>query len=218
MKRMQRLSDAQVGMRGIDMQTTIRDVRIAPISAQCKDGQLDGPLEFMLESTRVLDMPTVTIEMRSRQRFQGAVVAGERAPMAPLRVTTWTYANKTTFKDPATAKLMQTVKAPEVRTLSVAANSAQDDDAAFTTTIIETRTGANQREWMTLFNRPTGPRRMEMTSYRGATLTMRQGMKNGQQHGPMQTFPYQIGTVTVPGIVTCYEDGKEIKTTQCTVD
>lgn len=220
-RRTTRLMYAGVNMRDSDLQTMISDVRLVPIAAQCKDGQLDGPLEFMLESTRTMDMPTFTTEMRSRIRYQGVMAMGERVLAAPIQVATWTYATKSTFKDAATRKLMDSVKTPEVRSLSASMALPQDADAAHATTIIETHTDS-QREWMTLFNQPTGPRRMEIMSYRGSTLWMRQAMKNGLQHGVVQTFPFQAGSgasaITIPGSLKCYEDGEEIKTTQCTVD
>lgn len=221
-RRSQRLMYAGVGMRDSEMQTTISDVRLVPLAAQCKDGKLDGPLEFMLQSTRTMDMPTASTEIRSRVRFQGVIAGGERVPTAPIHVATWTYGMATTFKDAATRKLMENVKTPQVLTLSANTSLPQDADAAWSATIIETRTGASQREWMTLFTQPTGARRNEMTNYRGAALWMRQSMKNGLQHGVVQTFPFQVGAgaaaVTVPGSLKCYEDGEEIKTTQCTVD
>lgn len=220
-RRTARLAYADVGMRDSDLQTAISDVRLVPIAAQCKDGQLDGPLEFMLESAQTLDMPATTTEMRSRIRYQGVMAAGERVLAAPIQVAHWTYATKTTFKDAATRKLMDSVKTPEVRSLSASMSLPQDADAAHATTIIETHMDS-QREWMTVFNRPTGPRRMEMTNYRGATLWKRQAMKNGLPHGVTQAFPFQVGSgasaVTIPGSLKCYEDGEEIKTTQCTAD
>jgi hypothetical protein len=42
-------------------------------------------------------------------------------------------------------------------------------------------------------------------------------MKAGKLHGATETFPHRSMGVDIPASTTCYEDGEQIKTTQCDV-
>lgn len=206
------------GMNRKDLKTTIRDARHAPVYAACKDGKLDGPLEFIIEYTRSIDMPTAISETRSRSHIRLTVSAGEPLTETPYTVTTLQLSNKTSYKDPAIQTMMEKHKPPETTVITASYTQPVNPDAGYSAIIIETRTGLFTREWMTMLNRPTAPKRMENNTYRGASLWMVSHTKNGRNHGEYRTYPAIFNGVTVPGTSRCYEDGDEIKTTQCDVD
>ena len=206
------------GLGSNDIKTTVREVRFAPISANCKNGKLDGPLEFVIEFTRIIDMPTAINETRSRSRMHLMMSGGEAMVDAPQGVTTRQLSNKISFKDPAMDALVQKNKPPQSTVILASYSLPSSGDAGYSAVITETRTGLFTREWTTMLIRPTAPKRMENSSFRGASLWMVTHSKNGRMHGEARTYPATFGGVLVPGSMSCYEDGEEIKTTKCDVD
>jgi hypothetical protein len=206
------------GMAAGELKTTIRDVRHVPIAANCKDNQLDGPLEFMIEYTRSIDTPTLRMESRTRTRMLLTVANGATLPAAAHPATSIQLSQKNTFKDPATEAMMQKVKQPEIGMALAAHVIPVSADTGYSAVITETRVGNGPREWMTVVSQPTGPQGMVSTSYRGSALWMVMRMKNSQMHGEMRTYPATFSGVQVPGTTRCYEDGEEIKTTQCNIE
>ena len=206
------------GMRAADMKTTIRDVRHAPIVANCKDNKLDGPLEFMIEYTRVLDTPEMRMESRTRTRMQLTVANGETLPAAPYTALSIQLSQKNTFTDASIEALMQKNRQPAVSLTMAAHIIPVNADIGHSAVITETRVGNGPREWMTVVSQPTGPHSVISTSYRGSALWMVTRTKNSQLHGEMRTYPAVFSGVQVPGTTRCYEDGEEIKTTQCNIE
>ncbi len=209
---------SNAGMRSNDIKTSIKDVRYAPIAASCKNGKLDGALEFVLESTRITDMPVVVIEMRSRSRIRLMLSGGLPIMQAPMSEATLELSDKTRYKDAATQAMMDKDPSAASKTISASYTQPVNADVGYSAVILDIQTGHSGHEWMTLLNRPTGPKSMELSHYRGSQLWMRSHTKNGRSHGEHRTYPAVFGGVTVPGSTQCYEDGEQIKTTQCNVN
>jgi hypothetical protein len=206
------------GVSAGDMKSTIHDVRYAPIVASCKDDKLDGPLEFIIEYSRTMDMDTLRMDTRTRARLKLTVAAGAVVDSAARGSATIQLSQKNTFKDPATEAMMQKNRQPEMG-MTLASHGFQvTADAGYSAVITETRVGNGPREWMTMFTQPTGPASVLTTSYRGSTLWMVSRIKNGQRHGETRTYPANFAGTLVPGGMSCYEDGEEIKTTLCDIE
>ncbi len=206
------------GMGASEMKISIQDVRHAPIVANCKDDKLDGPLEFMIEYTRTTDMATMRMETRTRARMQLTVAAGASVATAAVGSATIQLAQKNTFKDPATDALMKKSGQPKI-SLSLASYVIPvNADTGYSAVITETQIGNGAREWMTMLTQPTGPASVIATSFRGNALWTVSRMKNGQRHGETRTYPANFSGTLVPGGMQCYEDGEEIKTTQCDIE
>lgn len=207
-----------VGMGTNEMHATIQDVRHAPIVASCKDDKLDGPLEFVIEYTRITDMATMRMETRTRARLKLTVAAGASVVSAAHGSATIQLAQKNTFKDPAMEAMMQKNRQPEMGLTLASQVIPVTADNGYSAVITETRVGNGPREWMTMFTQPTGPTSLVTTSYRGSALWMVSRIKNGQRHGETRTYPANFAGTMVPGSMQCYEDGEEIKTTQCDIE
>jgi hypothetical protein len=132
---------------------------------------------------------------------------------APVLNAVLAASTKITYKDPATQAMMAKLKIPQSKSLSVSYVLPQTEDDFYVTTI----TDAGAQGYMTMFQRPTGPNRSEMTLYMGSTLHTLTPMKNRLPHGEQRTAEQKYGTVIVPAKSTCYEDGEIILTTKCDV-
>jgi len=208
-----RKSSMNAGMSSKDMKMLYKDAVFAPLTAACKDGLLHGPLEFFVEYTRVMDMPSTTMEIRMRVRHSMTVAAGEQVLQTPIFNAVMTAGTKSVYKDPAVQAAMAKIKIPETKTLTASYVLPLTVDDYYVVTI----TDMGAQGWMTILQRPTGPNRSEMTSYMGTALFSTQPMRNGLPHGEQRTMEQRYGSVTVPAKSTCYEDGEIILTTQCDV-
>jgi hypothetical protein len=206
------------GMSADELKSTVRDVRQAPLVASCKDGKLDGPLEFVLEYTRVLDMPVAIMETRTRTRITLQIAAGEQVMNAAVSVNSLQLSSKSTYKDPAVEAMMQKTKTPQVTMRMAVASLPLNDEEGYSAVITETRAGSGPAEWMTVMSQPTGPKRMETRTYRGSALWTIARIKNQRMHGEQKSFPTTFSGVPVPGGSQCFEDGELIKTTRCDVE
>jgi len=209
-----RKSSMNAGMNSKDMKMLYKDAVFAPLAASCKDGKLDGPLEFVVEYTRVFDSPASTMEMRMSVRQSMTVAAGEQAFGTPVSTSVTTVSTKTAYKDPAVQSAMAKVKMPEIKIFTATYSLPLNADDYYVATISD----MGAQGWMTLLQRPTGSKRSEMSSYMGANLYSVQPMKNGLPHGEQRTMEQKYGSVIVPAKNTCYEDGEIILTTQCDVE
>lgn len=77
--------------------------------------------------------------------------------------------------------------------------------------------GSMAPQWTTTLSQPTGPQSIESYNYHGDKLWTISRVKNLLQHGEQRSFPITMNGHPIPGSVTCFEEGEEIKTTQCDV-
>jgi hypothetical protein len=208
-----RKASLNAGMSSKDMKMSYRDPIFVPLVATCKNGLLDGPLEFFAEYTRVMDSTLATMEMRMRFRYVMTVAAGQAVVQAPVLTTSMTVSTKNVYKDPAMQATMAKIKVPEIKSLTATSVMPVTADDYYFASI----TNMGAQGWMTMLQRPTGPKRAEMTSYKGSSLLMVMPLKNSLPHGEQRMTEQKYGTVIVPAKSTCYEDGEIILTTQCDV-
>lgn len=202
-----------------NMKTSIRDVRYAPVSATCKDGKLDGPLEFVIEFTRVMDSFKYIMEAGYRMRISTRMKSGKPAAGAPNAQSTLQISQKTKFKNPAEEEQMAKhfLANPFKKSLSV--NYAVPGKVGgmtdfYSVAINDNRSGG----WMTILSRPTGPGRVASSMYDGAALSMTTSMKNYKSHGEFRIYETTPDGKSVLKSTQCYEDGEQIMTTDCKVD
>jgi hypothetical protein len=195
------------------MKVTFRDVRFIPISASCKGGKLDGMVEFFVEYVETSDTETMTTEYKGQIVYKWKFLAGERDPNAPQLQTLKILPNQTVMKDPEAQAIKVQHPSPAMVSHSVHYNFPD----GYAVTVNEMIKGGTTRDYTTSFFYPTGPKRAEMQYFRGADMVSHNRQKDGRQHGVQQRFPYLFSTITVPGSITCFENGEEIKTTNCDV-
>jgi hypothetical protein len=201
------------GTQSKDMKMSYKDAIFAPLVASCKDGKLDGPLEFFVEYTRAIESPASTMEMRMRVRQSMVLAAGEQVYQTPVITSLIIAKTNTIYKDPSMQAMMAKLKIPEIKSFSTTYTLPLSADDYYIATI----TDMGDHGWMTILQRPTGPNRSEMLSYKGANLLSVTPMKIGLPHGEQRMMEQKYGSIVVPAKSTCYEDGEVILTTQCDV-
>ncbi len=199
------------------MKTTISDVRFAPLAGGCKDGTLEGPVEFVVEFTRTTAMSSVTMAQRYRDRTRAITNKGEAAIGQPQTRALLQLSSSTRYNDPATEAMMQ--KQPKVKSeqLIVQASQPLSRVVGHLAQISLATTTGMAPMWMTTLSQPIGPQSVESYMYWGAQPQMVTRVKNLLQHGEQRHFPFTMNGLPIPGKVQCFEEGEEIKTTQCDV-
>jgi hypothetical protein len=209
----QRKSTLNAGMTSNEMKTSIRDVNFAPLVATCKDGALEGPLEFLVEYTRVIEGPASVTEIRMRVRKSMTLAAGQPVMQTPSLSASLQLSFKNTQKDPAMQAMMEKIKTPDPTTRSATYSLQFSDDEEYSARIADL--GANG--WSTVLQRPTGPKRSEVATYKGSGLLRVTPMKNGLAHGEQRTTEQKYGTMIVPAKSDCFEEGEIIQSVKCDV-
>ncbi|APW44526.1 hypothetical protein RS694_19715 [Rhodoferax saidenbachensis] len=217
MKRLKRLSSVNLNMR---QRVQVKDVQIVPIKATCKNGKLDGPLEFMMELTRVLDTAAGmdVSEMRTRSRHSMTLSAGQYLPGAPLTVVSSQVSMKRTSKNPAVQAQMNAQPTADVKPPLTAFVQYQSEEkfAATTVSISEVMMAGAKSSYFTSMHEMTDGRNGESRSYMGGTLTTITPTKNGLMHGESRGLPYKMGSFDVPpSPPVCYEEGEVILASKC---
>jgi len=203
---------------GMSFTTLHKDVVIVPISGQCKDGVLDGPVVYLIEYTSVTESPIMLEERRSRSWVATQVAKGDIVPDSYLLSVIKPLSARITYKDPAKQAQMKSVAAPEVKTLTVMVRLIHEPDGSRLAMIQELQIGDAPNQWSTMFTVPQGNQKVESTMYSGSQLQSITRMKAGVLHGETRTMPMTYGTVTVPGTTTCYDEGEILRTARCDVD
>lgn len=203
----------------VNVKVGIRDVRHAPIAAGCKNGKLDGPLEFMMEFTRVIESYDYVMEARYRVRKSMRLKSGKAEAGAPISETTLEVAQTVKYKNPAQQEQMEKHYRANPFKKALSVNYALPGDVGgmtdfYAVSIRDNRSGG----WMTTMSRPTGPGRVITNAYDGAALSMAMPMKNNQLHGETRFYETTPDGKSVLKSTQCHEDGEQIMTTDCKVD
>lgn len=203
---------------GFVKQTDHEDVRIWPVKAACANGKLDGEVQAWIEFTLVNDSTAMVMRTRFRKFVQVNMVAGERKGLGASR--SLQLSSETRWRDPATQDLMNRNPPPRADSLLAAMEWVEGPRQSKSAQVQYIHTGgrAPMTTISTTVNRPLPGNRAEMLMYRGSVKIASTQFKNGRYHGLSIRYPYSTGLFNVPGGQTCYEDGEEVKTTQCNVD
>lgn len=203
---------------GGSSKTTISDVRFAALEGNCKEGKLEGPVEFFVEYTRLATGAGTDMETRYRERTRALVSQGEPAIGQPQVHAMLELSNSMHWHDPTVENMMK--KAPKIKTerLTVQVNQFLSRVIGHTAQIALSKSQGAEPIWNTLLSQPIGPQSVESYVYLDGQLHMILRVKNLQQHGEQRHFAINFNGVTLPSFVQCFEDGEEIKTTKCDVN
>lgn len=215
-RRAMAVASRNMGMKeGAVKPVDYQDVQVWPVKAACVKGKLDGDVQAWVEYTMVNDSVAAVMRNRHRKFVQAQVVQGEPKVLLQKFVQ---LSQETRYADPAVDEMMR--KRPtRVETMSFIASTPGDANPR---SLQMTRTqvfGAAPITSLTTFvTRPLGGNRSEMVHYYNTIKAGVTPMKNGKPHGLAVRYPYSTGLWNVPGGQTCWDEGEEIKTTQCRVD
>jgi hypothetical protein len=212
-------ANAARGMKdGFVKQTDHEDVRIWPVKASCADGKLDGEVQAWIEFTLVSDSNAFVSRTRFRKFVQVNMAAGERKGLGSSRMLQ--LSAETRWNDPATQDMMNRNPSPKAELVQAAVDWAEGAQQPKSAQVQRIHVGgrAAMTTLTTTVYRPLPGNRAEMLMYRGPVKIASTQYKNGRYHGLSVRYPYSTGQYNVPGGQTCYDDGEEVKTTQCNFD
>ncbi len=184
-----------------DSVVIISDVRYQPIAGTCEDGKLHGPVDFMLEFTRLdqLKSSDKPVIITYRVRTKVVMERGERA----LNQTRAMIQKQLHFKSegpdgkplnsPLTTNLMLDARRSETEYFSVLF------------------AGATGQAGIVLFTVPVAPDTVETLVYNNSRLTMRSQMKNNRPHGASLVYD-DTGKVISK---ECFVDGVAASAQSC---
>jgi hypothetical protein len=201
------------GMKDGSRPTEYVDVVIRPVKATCADGRIEGPFSAWVEYTMVNSGAGVEMRGRYLKHVETTLVDGQRKGVTVER--SLQLDTSMSFKDPAVAEMMR--KNPPPKGQIAMFVWAEDDGAKSLHLMRQSMPPPMGVNLLTTVNRPTGNGRWESVSYIARTKVYVTRTKSGKMHGLQEVLPHRTQGVEVPASSTCYEDGEQIKTTQCDV-
>lgn len=203
-----------IGME--DGKQVVRNVKIAPLVAQCKDGKLDGKVEYWVENFRDIHLSTLTHSTREQRRVRVTVLSGELSPTEPRFITQRDFQRVMKMNDPNIQKFLDKNGPDKSETHSVMGVNPDLSNV----TIIDSGDRASAAATMVVYNAATGPGRQEGRVFMDGQLFTVMHSKDGRLHGSYETFPVQFpgSLAPPPAVKKCYENGEEIKVATCSVD
>lgn len=202
--------------------TAVRDVRTSPIVAQCKNGKLDGALEFVIDYTSVIEAGTVIIESNLRQLIKVSVSAGELVEAALKYSSGIGFPSKTTYSDPAMQAQMAQYASHQPKEFHLIAvvdrpGKSTIKNSSYIVSMVERfQSPAAARKWSTTLIWPTSPSPQKSHIYEGQKLATAFSLKFGALDGAFLSFPRVIdGGYNIPGGIMCYRNGEKLDTLNC---
>lgn len=180
----------------------VRDVKVAPIAGSCTDGQLSGPVDYMIEFTRSDQVSASAPPMVAtyRVRAQMVVDKGEVAMKTPRVLAQTMLSFKTVGVDG------QPLQVPLSTFLNISTSYTHHE---YHGVLLNSTPGMG---FTTVFTQPVAPDTVEMWTYNGAQLSMSGRMRKSRQHGPQ--VMHIAGS---PPQTMCFEDGEMIQAVTCDV-
>lgn len=208
--------------------STRQNVRVVPISAQCRDGKLDGEVDVWSTQTLLTDMQTqsstMTMTSRSVRHYAAGKLVGE------VRTVLRHGDNVTQYKDPAMAKMMAKAQANAnaTRNFTVSYSLAEPDAGMASFTLMpafKPKGGFSTKldvsySIMSMLMIPAGKGRLTVLAFNGAQPSSMSHMKDGKPHGESVTYAVtgDKGQVIVPENHTCFQNGQQVQTITCPND
>lgn len=197
------------------------DVVVRPMKADCREGKPLGTWAGWVEFTMVNTGPGTVIRSRMRKYIEVAVAPdGQRNGAVMERMVQ--LGSSTEWADPATADLMRRNPLPSATSATFIFNEPGQHEATnkgLTLTRVFVGGSHGGATVSTTVTVPTGPKRMKFVSYSGTQKAYEFSYKDGRSHGLQTMYPHRTGLgIDVPGSTICWEDGEQIKTTQCNAD
>lgn len=195
------------------------DVVVRPMKAECRDGKPAGTWAGWVEYTMVNNGPGMVIRTRMRKYLEAAVGPdGQRTGLALERQTQ--VSTSTDWADPATADLMRKNPPPASTTATFTFTEPQGDMVrSLTLSRVAVAGPHGGVDVSTTVTTPTGPQRLRQVTWNGTQKSAEFGMRNGRPHGLQTLYAHRNGMgLSIPGSTICWENGEQIKTTQCAAD
>jgi hypothetical protein len=195
------------------------DVVVRPVEASCKDGKPAGVFKGWVEYTMVNTSATAIQRNRSRKYVEtGFADNGERRGLVMER--TISLESQTEWTDAAMADMMRKnpVKIPQSTMASFIYTQVNPDKSHKGLTISHTAMEGDPPSVSTLLMFPKGPGRWLMVSYDGKQKTMEIPFRNNRMHGPQVHYARMYRGIAIPASTVCYDEGEQIKTTNCDVE
>lgn len=197
------------------------DVVVRPMKADCRDGKPAGAWAGWVEFTMVNNGPGMVIRTRMRKYIEVTVAAdGQRTGPTMERMTQ--VSSSTEWADPATADLMRKNPPPTATSATFIYNEPGPHEGTtkglslMRVAVGGSHGGADVSTTVTL---PLGPQRIRQVTWNGTQKAVEYSIKNGRAHGLQTMHPHRTGMgIDVPGSTICWENGEQIKTTQCNAD
>lgn len=190
-----------------------------PIVASCVNGQLSGALDFVINYTQVMETAAIVTTTPYKVRVQTDAVPGDtfRTMNSPTTLTMSTDGGVTKYKDPAVQANMEKHKAPPTPTLTITRRIAGTSVANMNSVAVIRMGTPPTATFNTLVVKAIDEERNKISLYIGKDLFTDTPQRNRSKHGLERRYAIKMGNVDVPGEDTCWEDGEQIKTTQCDV-
>jgi hypothetical protein len=195
------------------------DIVVRPVQASCKEGKPAGMFKGWVEFT-ILNTTAMAVQRNRMRKYVETDFAenGERRGVVVER--TITLEAQTEWTDPAMADMMRKnpVKVPTATTASFIYVQVNPDKSHKGLTLSHTAMGGDAPSVSTTLVLPKGPGRWLMVSYDGKQKTMEIPFRNNRMHGPQVHYARMYRGVAIPASTVCYDEGEQIKTTNCDVE
>ena len=193
------------------------DVAIRLVQAECKDGKPAGTVKGWVEYTTT--MPSAAyVSSHSWRKYFEASVGPDGTRQGPFAERMLMLRSSMTWSDPAMADLMAKNPSPEARTATFIYTLPLPDKSIKGVTLTHVAVAGTPPTATLAVMEPEGPGRWKMVSYNGKVKEWEVPMRNGRMHGKQIQYPRTFSGVQIPGSMICWDDGEQIKTTQCDVD
>ncbi|WBY02747.1 hypothetical protein PE066_04195 [Ramlibacter tataouinensis] len=194
------------------------DVVVRPTKAECSDGKPAGSWAGWVEFTMVNNAPGMVIRTRMRKYIEVAVAPdGQRNGAVMERMTQ--ISHTTDWADPATADLMRKNPGPSATSATFVYNEPGQHEATnkgLTLSRVFVSGSHGGADVTTTVTLPIGPKHFKTVMYNGTQKANEFSYKDGRPHGLQVGYPYRTGMgIDVPASSICWENGEQIKTTQC---
>lgn len=216
-KKLKRIfSDMGISMKGIKEKYS--DVHYAPIIASCRNGKLDGDLEFIIEYTKVSNYPDYVHKVSERKRKHITLFDGEYKNQGIETEVIMNISDEMTFINTEVQAAAARDNSPKSKYNSTRCSELIGEDVSYTASIVELITDKKPTTVLTSLSLPTGANKMQSMSYDGSTLIDIFNFKNNVMHGEHHSYARVIEGFQIPESIQCFENGEEIKTTKCDVE
>lgn len=196
-----------------------RPLRAHLVSGTCRNGQLHGPVEYLLSHDVTEDSPASTTRYRLHQRIAATFADGVVDPASPVTFAHIMDGMQTVLKngqqgDRPKADRPEADRIEMSFYLGVARSLAEPLQGAEASTHLSIVNGKAQPVTTTLVT-PQPDGRTSHIMYRGDQKTVQFYRRNGLYEGIFEAFPMKTGNHTVPGWQKCYIEGEEVLTEPC---
>ncbi|HJW24732.1 MAG TPA: hypothetical protein VJ576_07520 [Rhodocyclaceae bacterium] len=191
-----------------------------PIKASCKNGKLDGPVEFAVEYD--MSIATAKMDMRSHRLKRVRAVLKENAPVGPIISAISTLSSNTIYSDPATAEMMAKQKKSDIVSAGFVAHVPSIPIKSHSNRVALSHVVVNGKLTRTAqTTRVADDGRVEENNYGTFGSTDHRDFtnryKDGKRHGEFVRYPGTSGSYPIPASKECWENGEKVLTTSCNV-